>query len=107
MTARTSGSSSVGAWPRLATTSVLRSGLSSTMRARVSGANKSDNAPRSTGVGTAVAVGRIGNILAVYVGGYALDQGGVPGYFGSWATLMALVFISLAVIHRHVPRSKA
>ena len=30
---------------------------------------------------------------------------GVPGYFGSWAVLMALVFISLAVIQRHVPRS--
>ena len=36
---------------------------------------------RSTGVGTAVAFGRIGNVLAVYVGGYALDQGGPPGYF--------------------------
>jgi AAHS family 4-hydroxybenzoate transporter-like MFS transporter len=29
---------------------------------------------RSTGVGTAVAFGRVGNILAVYVGGYALDK---------------------------------
>ena len=44
---------------------------------------------RSTGVGTAVAFGRIGNMLAVYVGGYALDQGGPPGYFRSWAMLMA------------------
>ena len=60
---------------------------------------------RSTGVGTAVAFGRVGNILAVYVGGYALDSAGVPGYFGSWAVLMALVFVSLAVIQRHVPRS--
>jgi AAHS family 4-hydroxybenzoate transporter-like MFS transporter len=62
---------------------------------------------RSTGVGTAVAFGRIGNILAVYVGGAALDRGGVPGYFGSWAVLMALVFISLAIIRRHVPRNSA
>ena len=62
---------------------------------------------RSTGVGTAVAFGRVGNILAVYVGGWALDNAGVPGYFGSWAVLMALVFISLAVIQRHVPRSSA
>src|SRR5688572_13063556 len=62
---------------------------------------------RSTGVGTAVAFGRIGNILAVFVGGWALDQGGVPGYFGSWAVLMVLVFISLAIIRRHVPRSSA
>jgi MFS transporter, AAHS family, 4-hydroxybenzoate transporter len=62
---------------------------------------------RSTGVGTAVAFGRVGNILAVYVGGYALDSAGVPGYFGSWAVLMTLVFVSLAVIQRHVPRSSA
>ena len=62
---------------------------------------------RSTGVGTAVAFGRVGNILAVYVGAYALDSAGVPGYFGSWAVLMALVFFSLAVIQRHVPRSSA
>ena len=62
---------------------------------------------RSTGVGTAVAFGRIGNILAVYVGGMALDSGGVPGYFTSWAVLMALVFISLAIVRRHVPKSSA
>ena len=31
---------------------------------------------RSTGVGTAVAFGRVGNVLAVYVGGFALDRGG-------------------------------
>jgi AAHS family 4-hydroxybenzoate transporter-like MFS transporter len=60
---------------------------------------------RSTGVGTAVAFGRIGNVLAVYVGGYALDRGGPPGYFTCWAVLMALVFISLAIVKRHVPRT--
>ena len=60
---------------------------------------------RSTGVGAAVAFGRIGNVLAVYVGNYALEQGGPPGYFTSWAILMALVFVSLAVIQRHVPRT--
>ncbi|HZI79532.1 MAG TPA: MFS transporter [Vicinamibacterales bacterium] len=62
---------------------------------------------RSTGVGTAVAFGRIGNVLAVYVGGYALDQGGPPGYFTCWAILMALVFISLAIVRRHVPRTSS
>jgi len=60
---------------------------------------------RSTGVGTAVAFGRIGNVLAVYVGGYALDRGGPSGYFTSWAILMALVFLSLAIVRRHVPRT--
>ena len=48
---------------------------------------------RSTGVGTAVAFGRVGNVLAVYVGGFALDRGGTAGYFLSWAVLMALVFV--------------
>jgi AAHS family 4-hydroxybenzoate transporter-like MFS transporter len=60
---------------------------------------------RSTGVGTAVAVGRIGNVLAVYVGSWALGAGGPPGYFTSWAVLMALVFVSLAAVRRHVPQS--
>jgi MFS transporter, AAHS family, 4-hydroxybenzoate transporter len=62
---------------------------------------------RSTGVGTAVAFGRIGNVLAVYVGNYALVRGGPPGYFTSWAILMALVFVSLAVIQRHVQRTSS
>jgi len=62
---------------------------------------------RSTGVGTAVAFGRIGNVLAVYVGGYALDRGGPPGYFTSWAILMVLVFVSLAIVKRHVPRTSS
>jgi MFS transporter, AAHS family, 4-hydroxybenzoate transporter len=60
---------------------------------------------RSTGVGAAVAFGRIGNVLAVYVGNYALQFGGSPAYFTTWAILMGLVFLSLALIGRHVPRS--
>jgi AAHS family 4-hydroxybenzoate transporter-like MFS transporter len=59
---------------------------------------------RGTGVGFAVAVGRIGNVLAGYVGAYALDQGGPPGYFTSMAILMGIVLVSLAAVGRHVPR---
>lgn len=62
---------------------------------------------RSTGVGTAVAVGRIGNVMAAYVGTFALDRGGPTGYFVSWAVLTALVFAALALVTRHVPRSSA
>jgi MFS transporter, AAHS family, 4-hydroxybenzoate transporter len=62
---------------------------------------------RSTGVGTAVAFGRVGNVLAVYVGGFALDRGGPAGYFTSWAVLMALVLVSLAIIRHHIPRASA
>jgi AAHS family 4-hydroxybenzoate transporter-like MFS transporter len=60
---------------------------------------------RGTGVGFAVAVGRIGNVLAGYVGAYALDNGGPPGYFTSMAVLMGIVFLSLAAVSRHVPRT--
>ena len=60
---------------------------------------------RGTGVGAAVAVGRIGNVLAVYVGNYALGLGGVPAYCASWAVTMTLVFISLAVVRRHIGRT--
>lgn len=58
---------------------------------------------RSTGVGVAVAFGRIGNVLAAYVGSFALEKGGTSGYFLSWSVLMAIVLVSLAAITRHVP----
>jgi AAHS family 4-hydroxybenzoate transporter-like MFS transporter len=57
---------------------------------------------RATGVGTAVAVGRIGNVLASYVGAFALDAGGAPAFFSTWAGSMAVVFASLAVVRRHI-----
>jgi AAHS family 4-hydroxybenzoate transporter-like MFS transporter len=62
---------------------------------------------RSTGVGFAVAVGRIGNVLAATVANEAFNRGGNAGYFGSWAVLMAVVFVALALVSRHVPRSSA
>jgi AAHS family 4-hydroxybenzoate transporter-like MFS transporter len=57
---------------------------------------------RGTGIGTAVAVGRIGNVLASFVGNFALDRGGVPGFFATFAITMALVFVSLIIVRRHV-----
>jgi AAHS family 4-hydroxybenzoate transporter-like MFS transporter len=60
---------------------------------------------RGTGVGTTVAVGRGGNVLASYVGSWALSAGGPPLYFSTWAVAMTLVFMFLAVIRRHIPRS--
>jgi AAHS family 4-hydroxybenzoate transporter-like MFS transporter len=57
---------------------------------------------RATGVGTAVAVGRIGNVLASYVGAFALDAGGAPAFFSTWAVSLAMVFASLAVVRRHI-----
>jgi len=57
---------------------------------------------RGTGIGTAVAVGRIGNVLASYTGNFALDIGGPPAYFSSFGIGMVIVFMSLAVIRRHI-----
>jgi len=57
---------------------------------------------RSTGVGTAVAIGRIGNVLAAYAGSMALDRGGVTGYFFTWSGFMLVVLLALASIRRHV-----
>ena len=62
---------------------------------------------RSTGVGFAVAVGRIGNVLAATVANEAFNRGGNAGYFGSWGVLMGVVFIALALVSRHVPARSA
>jgi AAHS family 4-hydroxybenzoate transporter-like MFS transporter len=61
---------------------------------------------RATGVGTAVAFGRAGGVLSTFAGAWALDTGGSRAFFTLIATSMALVFVSLALIHRHVPRAK-
>src|SRR5437773_3764003 len=60
---------------------------------------------RGTGIGTAVAVGRIGNVLASYTGNFALDLAGPPAYFSSFSIGMVIVFISLSVIRRHIGSS--
>ena len=61
---------------------------------------------RGTGVGAVVGFGRIGNTLASYAGNFALDAGGAPGYFSSWAVTMALVFGSLSLVRRHIPPNR-
>ena len=58
---------------------------------------------RGTGVGMTVAVGRVGNVLASYVGSWALSAGGPPLYFTTWAVAMSIVFICLALIRQHIP----
>jgi len=59
---------------------------------------------RGTGIGTAVAVGRIGNVLASYVGMAALDRG-TGAYFMTFAVTMIIVFASLALVRRHIERT--
>jgi len=58
---------------------------------------------RATGVGTAVAVGRIGGVLSPSVGSWALETGGSPRYFGLMAATMVAAFVALAAIRRHIP----
>ncbi|HYR92298.1 MAG TPA: MFS transporter [Terriglobia bacterium] len=60
---------------------------------------------RGTGIGAAVAVGRIGNVLASYVGNFALDSGGAPAYFSTFGIGMIVVFASLALVRRHIDRT--
>ena len=58
---------------------------------------------RGTGIGATVAVGRVGNVLASYVGSWALTAGGPPLYFSSWAAAMTVVGVSLVLVRRHIP----
>ncbi len=57
---------------------------------------------RATGVGTAVAFGRIGAILSGYAGSWAIGYRGSSSYFGLIATAMLATFVALAVVRRHV-----
>lgn len=61
---------------------------------------------RGTGVGTTMAVGRSGNVMASYVGSWALTAGGPPLYFSVWAAAMAIVCVSLTIVRRHIPRNQ-
>lgn len=60
---------------------------------------------RGTGVGATVAVGRVGNVAASYVGSWALSTGGPSLYFQMWAAALTMVFMCLAMIRRHIGRS--
>ena len=61
---------------------------------------------RGTGVGATVAIGRVGNVAASYVGSWALSAGGPVLYVRMWALAMSAVFIFLALIQRHIQREK-
>src|ERR1051325_1816933 len=57
---------------------------------------------RATGVGTAVAVGRLGGVLSPSVGSWALESGGSSRYFGVMAATMAMAVVALAAMRRHI-----
>ncbi len=61
---------------------------------------------RSTGVGTAVAFGRIGGVLSPILGAPALDAGAAQ-YFLLIAGTMTATFIALALVKRHIASASA
>lgn len=58
---------------------------------------------RSTGVGVASSVGRVGAILSTYAGAWALENGGSSAFFTLVGAAMLAVTLSLAIIRRHIP----
>jgi AAHS family 4-hydroxybenzoate transporter-like MFS transporter len=58
---------------------------------------------RSTGIGVASSVGRVGAILSTYAGAWALESGGSSAFFTLVAAAMLAVMLSLAVVRRHIP----
>jgi AAHS family 4-hydroxybenzoate transporter-like MFS transporter len=58
---------------------------------------------RATGVGTAVAFGRIGGVLSPSVGSWALEAGGPARFFGLTAATMTLTLVALASVRHHIP----
>ena len=85
----------------LAWTGGLINAVQTTMYALA--ANVYPTAIRATGVGTAVAVGRIGGVLSPSLGSWALESGGSSQYFGLIAGTMTLAFASLSAVRRHIP----
>jgi AAHS family 4-hydroxybenzoate transporter-like MFS transporter len=58
---------------------------------------------RATGVGTAVAVGRVGGVASPYAGAWALESG-PSAMFNLVAATLSVVFVALASLRNHIPR---
>jgi MFS transporter, AAHS family, 4-hydroxybenzoate transporter len=58
---------------------------------------------RATGVGTAVAFGRIGGVASPYAGAWALEAGGGSQMFALIAGTLGVVFVALAAVRNHIP----
>jgi AAHS family 4-hydroxybenzoate transporter-like MFS transporter len=58
---------------------------------------------RSTGIGVASSVGRVGAILSTYAGAWVLEIGGSSAFFTLVAAAMLAVMLSLAAVRRHIP----
>ncbi|HXD16245.1 MAG TPA: MFS transporter [Vicinamibacterales bacterium] len=58
---------------------------------------------RATGVGTSLAVGRIGGVASTYAGAWALESG-PSQMFALIAGTLSVVFVALASVRNHIPR---
>ena len=61
---------------------------------------------RATGVGTAVAIGRVGGVGSSYAGAWALESG-PSQMFALIAGTLAIVFAALASVRNHIPSNVA
>src|SRR5436190_11418805 len=64
------------------------------------------SAIRATGTGVAVSVGRVGAVLSGYAGAWILDYGGSAAFFALMAGTMAISFVMLSIVRRHVPAGR-
>lgn len=89
----------------LTLTGSMINGVQTTMYALA--AHVYPTAVRATGVGTAVAFGRIGAVMTGFIGSWAADYGGTHAFFGVVTGMMVVTFIALALVSRHVPARTA
>jgi AAHS family 4-hydroxybenzoate transporter-like MFS transporter len=61
---------------------------------------------RSSGVGWALGVGRLGGILSSFGGALLLAQGGSRTFFGGIAVALVLTCASLLMIRNHLPAAR-
>ncbi len=58
---------------------------------------------RSTGVGAAAGLGRIGGILSAFAGGALLTWFGGPGFFVALSVVVVLTLTGILLVRKHVP----
>jgi AAHS family 4-hydroxybenzoate transporter-like MFS transporter len=58
---------------------------------------------RSTGVGAAAGLGRIGGILSAFAGGALLTWFGGPGFFVALSVVVVLTLAGILLVRKHVP----
>ena len=97
----TSAASLMAIMAMLTLTGSMINGVQTTMYALA--AHIYPTSVRATGVGAAVAFGRMGAVMTGFVGTWAVDYGGTHAFFGVVAGMMVVTFITLASVRRHVP----